>query len=110
MPGLDYMIYMIDVPFHSALFAVIWVHVLTEDRNLFSWWPGVAMKISKHPSWHKIAFECEKCLAGQIAFWWSIILSWPAFDWYSVKFIILQTIYAITIAWICSIIISKIDA
>lgn len=56
----------------AAVFGCLWVFCYTEGGNIFDWWPKVAARISKHPKWLKLAYGCEKCMAGQIAFWWTL--------------------------------------
>jgi hypothetical protein len=56
----------------SAVFGCLWVLCYTEHGNVFDWWPNLAMRISKHPKWLKLAYDCEKCIAGQIALWWTL--------------------------------------
>lgn len=107
MYRLDYLMYLLDIPFHAAIIGLLWTHVLTESGNIFGWWPQVANKISNHKAWIKIAYGCEKCIAGQIALWWTVYRCIPEYDIASLHFVFWQTLYAIGLAWIFSIIINR---
>lgn len=74
---------LVAIPFFAAIIGFVWVYALTEDGGIFDWWPSVALKISKHPKWIKIAYECEKCISGQLALWSTLAYIIHQKDWYS---------------------------
>ena len=63
-------------------FATVWINVLVDDFGVFAFAKKYLMRYySKDyqvlpPNWFIILkrplFECEKCLAGQIALWYSV--------------------------------------
>ncbi len=60
------------IPIQSSIIATVWVFALTEGGNIFDFWPKIANKISQNDKWLHLAYGCPKCLAGQIALWWSL--------------------------------------
>jgi hypothetical protein len=61
------------IPIYSALFAFVWVYTLTERDNIFGWWPRLSDRLSDKLWFRKISYECEKCIAGQLSLWWSVM-------------------------------------
>ena len=62
------------LPVQASIIALVWVYALTEGGNIFDFWPKIANKISQNDYWIHLAYGCPKCLAGQIALWWSLCL------------------------------------
>lgn len=66
---------LIDLPIFlwSPIIAIVFV-AITEGGNILDFWPGLVHKVSTHPKFTAIMYECPKCIAGQIALWWSLIV------------------------------------
>lgn len=63
---------MFIISLHIAVIAVVWVFALTKSEGIFGFVPGLVGKLTQKEWIHKITYECEKCIAGQIAFWFGI--------------------------------------
>ena len=84
-----------EVPVLIALWAFVWVEILTKPGEIFA---AVPVFLSRFihgdcdgPDWmrcqaFKAAVGCAKCHAGQVAFWWTICHAES-----------LQTIFAVTV-------------
>lgn len=50
-----------------------WVLILTEPDELFNWFASWVQRQTNNPIVHKLTYECEKCISGQIALWTSVV-------------------------------------
>jgi|SRR6056297_4277900 len=98
------MIDQLYISLHAALIGICWVYILTEDSGIFSWWPAVVHKVSGHPMVFKIAYQCEKCIAGQVAFWWAFF-----YFSYDLWMAVCCSLYAMLIAYVTGLLLQKID-
>lgn len=67
---------MIDILIPSlkySAFALVWVFALTDSGNIFDFIPVLVGKLTQNEKIHKLAYECEKCIAGQVALWACLI-------------------------------------
>lgn len=59
----------------AAVIGVVWSHLLTQPMELFEFWPNWVEKVFPYKRFekvHKVMYQCEKCVAGQIALWFSV--------------------------------------
>jgi len=76
--------------FLYACFAFVWVAVLVQPGNIFSWLPPL---FKKFPEWFRhVAFNCEKCLAGQLSFWIPLFLGYKSYDLFSHIYVVFLAI------------------
>lgn len=98
------MIEIINISIHASLIAIIWVYLLTEEGGLFSWWPQIVHRCTDNIMVIKIAYECEKCLAGQIALWWGLAV----FRW-DIWSAVCASLYAMILSYIAGILVQKLE-
>ena len=55
-----------------AVIAFVW-NLLTQNGEIFDFVPGAIQRISINPKINKMLYACSKCVAGQIAFWHSVL-------------------------------------
>lgn len=61
----------------ASLFSTAWVLVLTQENAPFYFIPNFIAKRTDNEIIHKLTYECECCIAGQIALWWSVFTLSP---------------------------------
>jgi hypothetical protein len=54
--------------FYIAVFSWVYVHILTDEGMILSWWYKLLSRIN-NPYILKPILTCEYCVAGQIALW-----------------------------------------
>lgn len=54
-----------------ACCATAWV-LLCQAGELLDFVPAMVQKVTMNPKINKVLYQCEKCAAGQIAFWWQL--------------------------------------
>lgn len=60
---------MLEHALFSSIVAFVYAGILVQPGELLDWVPIVAIKITSNKKLHKVMFACEKCVAGQLAFW-----------------------------------------
>lgn len=55
-----------------ALVSTAWV-ALCMAGEIFDFVPAIVQKITLNPKINKVIYQCEKCVAGQIMFWYFIV-------------------------------------
>jgi hypothetical protein len=63
---------LIFAAFASAVIGVVYIHVL-QFEPVLNWWFRFGMKFERYNNLFRLVWNCEKCVAGQIAFWWYLI-------------------------------------
>ena len=80
----------VAIGFGAGCWGAIAIH-LVQPGEILAWLPKV---LPGHPgrgpyivqAVHKVAYDCDKCAAGQMAFWLSMLWMAPTFSFYSVVF------------------------
>lgn len=56
-------------PLLIAAFAFVWIHCLVGPQDIFSFLQKWFAMLKPPRMLIKVLFQCEKCFAGQVAFW-----------------------------------------
>lgn len=76
------------IPLYS-LSAIALVNNLFYNKGLLDFYPDIINRITQNEKIHKVAYDCEPCISGQIALWSSVIL---LYNYYEIN--ILSALYA----------------
>lgn len=77
--------------------SVVWIRYLLDPDGLFSFFPSwleCILNALKFPNHHQeriewVLTECEKCFAGQVAFWTYLIMGLSGYNYLLVQHIVL---------------------
>lgn len=100
MPGC-----VIELSLFNAALAFVWISILIQPDGLFAFFPDMVTSLIKSKKLQYPLIHCEKCLAGQVAFWFGLYLwgnemiTW--FEWFQV------IVYSILFAAFLAVIYQK---
>jgi len=62
----------INIILFAVVVATAWTRILTEEGNLFAFFPNYVQRLTDNAMIQKVLYECNVCLGGQIGLWYSI--------------------------------------
>ena len=71
---------MLAFSFYCSVVAFVYSGILTKPGEVFDFVPGLVVRLTSRVWIHKVTFYCEKCIAGQIAFWAYLVSSYQSYN------------------------------
>ena len=107
--------YSLSIGLFAAIIGVVWSYLLTQPMELFEFWPNRVEKVFPYRRFekvHKIMYQCEKCVTGQIALWYTVGTEYHHFlngSPYGILRAVAQIASAILFAYIIVLLIKRIE-
>lgn len=93
----------IYIIFHAAVIATVYVFLLVGRGGPLKSIPGIVRRMTSNESIHKIMYGCTPCIAGQVAFWWTIL------SIQNIPLAILTAVYAAFLAYFLEKLFQKLE-